>query len=584
MFDKELMQLIGANKKYVAYTVLLMVLGMLANIGITASVCWAVYFLIEGYEPLGFLYPATACVAAIAVRYAASRCTGSLKDMLGRKVKKDLRERTYNKILRLGVRSADGMSMAGLAQVSMEGIEQLDLYYSTYLPQFFFSMIAPVLLFCICVGIDWRTSLVLLACVPLIPVSIVAVSKYAKKVFAKYWGKYTSMGDAFLDSVQGLKELKIFKADAARHVKMNQSAEEFRKITMKVLVMQLASTTIMDLVAFGGAGAGVALSVVGLMNGWLAPAAALFLILVAVEFFLPLRSLGSAFHVAMNGASAGKKIISLLKAEEPVWGNEEVRGTELRLENVTFSYDGRRDVLKNVNMTFPEKGMSAIVGESGCGKSTVVNLLIGARRPKEGRVTVGGQNIESVSRRSYYSQLAVVSYNTYIFNDTVRANFELAKESVTDAEIWNALGRVDLSSFVQENGGLDKVIAEDANNLSGGQKQRLALAVNLVADKKVYVFDEATSNIDIESEAIIMKNVREMSREKSVVVISHRLANVVPADNIYYMEEGEVKESGTHAQLMSARGGYAKLYTAQKALEEGYKDAALSAVREEARA
>ena len=392
------------------------------------------------------------------------------------------------------------------------------------------------------------------------------------------------MGDAFLDSVQGLKELKIFKADAARHVKMNQSAEEFRKITMKVLVMQLASTTIMDLVAFGGAGAGVALSVVGLMNGWLAPAAALFLILVAVEFFLPLRSLGSAFHVAMNGASAGKKIISLLKAEEPVWGNEKVRGTELRLENVTFSYDGRRDVLKNVNMTFPEKGMSAIVGESGCGKSTVVNLLIGARRPKEGCVTVGGQNIESVSRRSYYSQLAVVSYNTYIFNDTVRANFELAKESVTDAEIWNALGRVDLSSFVQENGGLDKVIAEDANNLSGGQKQRLALAVNLVADKKVYVFDEATSNIDIESEAIIMKNVREMSREKSVVVISHRLANVVPADNIYYMEEGEVKESGTHAQLMGARGGYAKLYTAQKALEEGYKDAALSAVREEARA
>ncbi len=584
MFDKELMQLIGANKKYVAYTVLLMVLGMLANIGITASVCWAVYFLIEGYEPLGFLYPAAACVAAIAVRYAASRCTGSLKDMLGRKVKKDLRERTYNKILRLGVRSADGMSMAGLTQVSMEGIEQLDLYYSTYLPQFFFSMIAPVLLFCICVGIDWRTSLVLLACVPLIPVSIVAVSKYAKKVFAKYWGKYTSMGDAFLDSVQGLKELKIFKADAARHVKMNQSAEEFRKITMKVLVMQLASTTIMDLVAFGGAGAGVALSVVGLMNGWLAPAAALFLILVAVEFFLPLRSLGSAFHVAMNGASAGKKIISLLKAEEPVWGNEKVRGTELRLENVTFSYDGRRDVLKNVNMTFPEKGMSAIVGESGCGKSTVVNLLIGARRPKEGCVTVGGQNIESVSRRSYYSQLAVVSYNTYIFNDTVRANFELAKESVTDAEIWNALGRVDLSSFVQENGGLDKVIAEDANNLSGGQKQRLALAVNLVADKKVYVFDEATSNIDIESEAIIMKNVREMSREKSVVVISHRLANVVPADNIYYMEEGEVKESGTHAQLMGARGGYAKLYTAQKALEEGYKDAALSAVREEARA
>ena len=573
MFDKELLKLIGGNKKYVVYTVLLMVLGMLANIGITASVCWAVYFLIEGYEPLAYIYPAVTAVVAIIVRYIASRCTGILKDMLGRKVKKDLRERTYDKILKLGVRSTDGMSMAGLTQVSMEGIEQLDLYYSTYLPQFFFSMIAPILLFCICVGIDWRTSLVLLACVPLIPVSIVAVSKYAKKIFAKYWGKYTSMGDAFLDSVQGLKELKIFKADAVRHKKMNASAEEFRKITMKVLVMQLASTTIMDLVAYGGAGAGIALAIVGLMNG-LAPAAALFLVLVAVEFFLPLRSLGSAFHVAMNGASAGRKIISLLNLPDPVWGKEEVTGTQLKLENVTFSYDGKRDVLKNVSMTFPENGMTAIVGESGCGKSTVVNMLIGAYRPKSGEVTVGGKPLESVTRESYYSHIASVSYNTYIFNDSVRANFELAKKNVSDEEIWAALEKVNLAGFIKENGGLDKVITEDANNVSGGQKQRLALAVNLVADKDIYVFDEATSNIDIESEAIIMRNIKAMSAQKAVIVISHRLANVVPADNIYFMEECEVKEHGSHAQLMNAQGGYAKLFNAQKELEEGYKDVA----------
>ena len=574
MFDKELLRLIGPNRKYVVYTVLLMVLGMLANIGITASVCFTVALLIDGAQPLAYVWPAVALAAAIAVRYVASRCTGSLKDLLGRKVKKDLRERTYDKILKLGVRSTDGMSMAGLTQVSMEGIEQLDLYYSTYLPQFFFSMLAPVILFCICVGIDWRTSLVLLACVPLIPLSIVAVSKYAKKIFAKYWGKYTSMGDAFLDSVQGLKELKIFKADAARHVKMNESAEDFRKITMKVLVMQLASTTIMDLVAYGGAGAGIALSVVGLMDGWLAPASALFLILVAVEFFLPLRSLGSAFHVAMNGASAGRKIISLLSVPDPVWGEKQVQGTELKLNGATFSYDGKRDVLKNVSMTFPAKGMTAIVGESGCGKSTVVNMLVGAYRPKAGSVTVGGLSLESVTGQSYYARLASVSYNTYIFNDSVRANFELAKKDVTDEEIRAALEKVNLWEFIKENGGLDKVITEDANNVSGGQKQRLALAVNLVADKDIYVFDEATSNIDIESEAVIMENVKEMSREKSVIVISHRLANVVPADNIYYMEEGQVKESGSHAQLMQAGGGYAKLFEAQKRLEEGYRDMA----------
>lgn len=577
MFDKELIKLMGENKKYVAYVVLLMILGMLANIGITASICWAVYLLIEKQPALMYIYPAITAVVAIIVRYIASRLTGDLKDVLGRKVKKDLRERTYDKILRLGVKSTDGMSMAGLTQVSMEGIEQLDLYYSTYLPQFFFSMIAPFILFAICVGIDWRTSLVLLACVPLIPVSIVAVSKYAKKIFAKYWGKYTSMGDGFLDSVQGLKELKIFRADAARQIKMSENAEEFRKITMKVLVMQLASTTIMDLVAFGGAGAGIALSIVGLMNEWLAPASALFLILVAVEFFLPLRALGSAFHVAMNGASAGKKIISLLNQPDPVWGEKEVAGRELSLENVTFSYDKKRNVLKDVNMNFPEKGMTAIVGESGCGKSTVVNLLIGARRPDKGNVLIGGDEIESVSRASYYSRLASVSYNTYIFNDTVRANFELAKKNATDEEIFAALEKVNLSAFIKENGGLDKVITEDANNLSGGQKQRLALAVNLVADKDIYVFDEATSNIDVDSEAIIMKNIKEMSENKSVIVISHRLANVVPADNIYFMQDGQVKESGSHAYLMERKGEYAQLFNAQKQLEEGYKSGKASA-------
>ena len=577
MFDKELIKLLGTNKKYVVHVVLLMILGMLANIGITASICWAVYLLIEKQPALMYIYPAITAVVAIVVRYIASRLTGDLKDMLGRKVKKDLRERTYDKILRLGVKSTDGMSMAGLTQVSMEGIEQLDLHYSTYLPQFFFSMIAPFILFAICVGIDWRTSLVLLACVPLIPVSIVAVSKYAKKIFAKYWGKYTSMGDGFLDSVQGLKELKIFRADAARQVKMNESAEEFRKITMKVLVMQLASTTIMDLVAFGGAGAGIALSIVGLMNGWLAPAAALFLILVAVEFFLPLRALGSAFHVAMNGASAGKKIISLLNQPDPVWGEKEVEGRELALENVTFSYDKKRDALKDVTMNFPERGMTAIVGESGCGKSTVVNLLIGARRPDKGKVLIGGEELESVSRAAYYSRIASVSYNTYIFNDTVRANFELAKKNATDEEIFVALEKVNLAAFIKENGGLDKVITEDAHNLSGGQKQRLALAVNLVADKDIYVFDEATSNIDVESEAIIMRNIKEMSESKSVIVISHRLANVVPADNIYFMWDGQVRESGSHAYLMERKGEYAKLFNSQKQLEEGYKGGKVSA-------
>ena len=576
MIDKNLLRLLGENKKYIFYTVALMVLGLFANVGITASICWAINLAIHYDEHSGgaivFLWPAVCAAVGIAIRYTTSRLVGDLKDTLGRKAKKDLRERVYNKIVKLGVRSTDGMSMAGLTQVSMEGVEQLDLYYSSYIPQFFYAMLAPFILFGITVGILWQVALVLLCCVPLLPVSIIAVSKYAKKIFAKYWGKYTSMGDSFLDSVQGLKELKIFKADEAQHVRMNETSEDFRKITMKVLVMQLASTTIMDLVAYGGAGLGIAMSIIAVTNWGLSPVAALFLILVAVDFFLPLRAFGSAFHIAMNGASAGKKILSLLEQPDPVWGEETVENTELKVDNVTFSYDGKRDVLKNVTMTFPKAGMTSIVGESGCGKSTVVNMLFGAFRPKSGVVTVGGKALESLSRDSYYSHLAVVSYNTYIFNETVRANIMLANKNVTDEEIYTALEKVNLLDFIRENGGLDKVITEDAANISGGQKQRLALAVNLVANKGIYVFDEATSNIDIESETIIMANIKALSREKAVIVISHRLANVVPSDLIYYMESGELIESGTHDELMAKGGGYAKLYTTQKNLEEGYAE------------
>ena len=576
MIDKQLLRLLGNNKKYIFYTVSLMIIGLLANICITASICQAIYRA-ANYNPQNdsigiFLIPALPALIGIAIRYFTTRFSGNLKDLLSRKVKKEIREKLYDKILRLGIRSTDDMSMAGLTQVSMEGIEQLDLYYSSYIPQFFYAILAPVILFVVTVWIDWQVAFVLLACVPLIPISIIAVSRYAKKIFAKYWDKYTSMGDSFLDSVQGLRELKIFKADEAQHIKMNQNAEEFRKITMKVLVMQLASTTIMDLVAYGGAGIGISVAVMGVINRGLSPITALFLILVAVDFFLPLRTFGSAFHIAMNGASAGRKILSLLEQPDPIWGEEEVTGTEIKMEDVTFSYDGKRDVLKNIHMTFAKTGMTSIVGASGCGKSTVVGLLCGSLHPQTGNITVVGKAIETLSRDNYYRHIAVVSYNTYIFNETIRANFMLANKDVTEDKIFEALQKVNLAEFIQQNGGLDKTISEDASNLSGGQKQRLALAINMVADKDVYIFDEATSNIDIESEAVIMKNIKALSKEKSVIVISHRLANVVPSDCIYYMESGQIVEFGTHNQLMQKMDRYAQLYTTQMQLEKGYTE------------
>ena len=576
MIDKKLLALLGGNKKYIFYTVGLMIVGLFANLAITASICYAIQCAAEyassGSNAQGFILPTVIVIIAMAIRYITSRSIGDLKDTLGRNVKKDLRQKIYDKIIKLGVRTTDNMSMAGLTQLSMEGVEQLDLYYSAYIPQFFYAMIAPIILFVVTVRINWAVALVLLACVPLIPMSIIAVSRYAKKIFAKYWGKYTSMGDSFLDSVQGLKELKIFQADAAQNIKMNETSEEFRKITMKVLVMQLASTTIMDMVAYGGAGLGIALTIHAVVNGTLSAYAALFLILVAVDFFLPLRAFGSAFHIAMNGASAGNKILSLLAQPDPVWGNETVDSTKIAMKDVTFSYDGTRDVLQHVSMSFGSTGMYAIVGESGSGKSTVVNLLLGAYHPQQGSILVGNKPLETLNREAYYSHISVVSYNTYIFNETIRQNFMLAKADVTDEEIYNALKKVNLYDFIIGNGGLDKIITEDAANISGGQKQRLALAINLVANKDIYIFDEATSNIDIESEAIIMNNIKELSKEKSVIVISHRLANVIAADTIYYIEDGKVKEHGTHAELMNMHEGYAKLYTTQKNLEEGYTE------------
>ena len=576
MIDKKLLALLGDNKKYIFYAVGLMIVGLFANLSITASICYAIQYAAEyassGSDAQGFILPAIVVVIAMVIRYVTSRRIGDLKDTLGRNVKKDLRQKIYDKIIKLGVRTTDNMSMAGLTQLSMEGVEQLDLYYSAYIPQFFYAMIAPIILFVVTVRINWAVALVLLACVPLIPMSIIAVSRYAKKIFAKYWGKYTSMGDSFLDSVQGLKELKIFQADAAQNIKMNETSEEFRKITMKVLVMQLASTTIMDMVAYGGSGLGIALTIHAVVNGSLSAYAALFLILVAVDFFLPLRAFGSAFHIAMNGASAGNKILSLLAQPDPVWGSETVDGTDITVKDVTFSYDGTRDVLKHASMNFGSTGMCAIVGESGSGKSTVVNLLLGAYHPQQGSILVGNKPLETLSRESYYSHISVVSYNTYIFNETIRQNFMLAKEDVTEDEIFDALKKVNLYDFIIDDGGLDKVITEDAANISGGQKQRLALAINLVANKDIYIFDEATSNIDIESEAIIMNNIKELSKEKSVIVISHRLANVIAADTIYYIEDGEVKEYGTHNDLMNMHEGYAKLYTTQKKLEEGYTE------------
>ena len=578
MIDKDLFKLLGKNKKYIFIIVILMILGLFLNLCFSASLALAIYYASINKEYIDYLSLFIIAILAVILRFIIYKITANLKDILGRSVKKELREKTYDKILSLGGKNISDLGNAGITQITMEGIEQLDLYYCEYIPQFFYAMIAPFILFGVTVWMNFRPSLALICFVPLIPASIIAISKYAKKVFAKYWNKYISMGDSFLDSVNGLKELKVYMADKKRHEKMNESAEEFRRITMKVLIMQLASTTVMDLVAYGGAGVGISIAIMnykdGLYNNGFVPAlaAVVFMVLVAVDFFLPMRRFGSAFHVGMNGASAGKKIISLLNEEDPNWGDGVVKSNDIAIKSLTFSYDKSHDVLKNVDAKF-NTGLNSIVGPSGCGKSTLVKLIMGQERAKSGEILIGSSNIENLSRLSYYMNLAVVSYDSYIFNDTILENFKLANANVTEDEIWTSLKKVNLDEFIRSRGGLNEVINEEGSNLSGGEKQRLSLAISLVANKNIYIFDEATSNIDIESEEIILKNIKELSNNKTVILISHRLKNVISSNVIYYMEDGMIKEVGTHNELMNSNLAYAKLYNTQKSLEEGFMEA-----------
>ncbi len=571
MINKKLFALINSEKKYIYFTAVFMIIRLFANIVFTASICFILYLSSRTTMIVDYIWPLIIALFSIIVRYFSVDFIYKYKEIIGKKVKKDIRLSIYRKIAALGVNSTKELGLAAIIQVAIEGVEQLDVYYSIYIPQFFYAMIAPIILFFITAWLDLTYSVILIGCVPLIPLSIIAVSKYAKKVFSKYWSQYTSMGDSFLDSVQGLKELKIFQYDEVQQKNINKSAEEFRKITMKVLVMQLFSTTIMDLIAYGGAAIGIVVAIKSVIDLSLSPFIGLFLILLSVEFFLPLRAFGSAFHIAMNGISAGEKILTLLNIPEPKWGNENVDSTKVELKNIYFSYDNKRNIIENVTMSFPEVGITSIVGESGCGKSTIANIIIGALRVDKGRVLVGDKDIERLSRESYYSTITVVSYDTYIFNCSIRENFLLANKDAIDKEMLDSLKSVNLLDFVIKNGGLDKVLSEDAINISGGQKQRLALAINLLAKKQIYIFDEATSNIDVESESIILKNIIQLSKTKSVIIISHKLANIINADQIYFMNKGRIIEKGNHKNLLEQNGRYTKLYQTQTNLEDTYR-------------
>lgn len=461
-----------------------------------------------------------------------------------------------------------------MVQVSTEGVEQLETYFGKYLPQLFYSLIAPVTLFVILSRVSLKASIILLICVPLIPVSIVAVQKIAKKLLDKYWSIYTGLGDSFLENLQGLTTLKIYQADQQKADEMDMESQNFRRITMKVLTMQLNSTSVMDIVAYGGAAIGMAVAVSEFLKGNISISGTLCIVLLASEFFLPLRLLGSFFHIAMNGMAASDKIFKILDLPEPQTGEKILPegSLDISFKNVHFAYEEDREILKGIDLYLPAGSFVSLVGESGCGKSTIAGIISAKNRGFTGEITIGGVPLSQVKETDLMRHVVLVRHNSYLFKGTVEENLRMAKSDATEAEMNAVLEKVNLLGFLQTQDGLQTKLLEKAGNLSGGQCQRLAIARALLRDSAVYIFDEAASNIDVESEELIMDVIHQLARTKTVLLISHRLANVVNSDQIYFLKDGEIKESGKHEELMQLNGEYRHLYDSQMALENYGKE------------
>ena len=570
MINKRLIGMVSESKKYVAAGVAFQWVSLAANILLTGAICRLLAALWAGTAAPADLFKLGAlAAAALAVRFGCTMACANMSWRSSRAVKAKLRRLIYEKLLRLGTAGRQQVNTSEAVQVAVEGVDQLEIYFGQYLPQFFYAMLAPLTLFAVLAPVDLTSAVVLLVCVPLIPVSIAAVQTWAKKLLGRYWGQYTALGDTFLENLQGLTTLKIYGADAQKHAEMNEQAEQFRRITMKVLTMQLNSITIMDLIAYGGAAAGMALAVSRFAAGQVSLAGALFIILLAAEFFLPMRLLGSFFHVAMNGMAAAERIFRLLDLPEPAAGGGKAPAEGgIALRDAAFAYEADRPVLRGVTMEFAAGSFCAVVGESGCGKSTVASLLTGRRSPEKGSVTVGGRPLADIDEAALARHITYISHNSYLFKGTVAENLRMARPDAPDEALWQALKQVNLADFVRAEGGLNAPVAEKGSNLSGGQCQRLALARALLHDSPVYIFDEATSNIDVESENDIMARITELAKTKTVILISHRLANVAGADKLYVMENGRVAEEGSHADLLARGGAYARLWNAQQELEQ----------------
>ncbi len=579
MIKTRLVGLLSHAKKYIVYNIFCQWIALLSQIAAVFSIADLLEHVVYQTVTLQLVQRTVLILALVViVRFVCERMGARVSYLACVDVKRILREKIYDKMLKLGASYREQVPSSEVVQVSTEGVEQLETYFGKYLPQLFYSLLAPVTLFIILCRISVKASVILLICVPLIPVSIVVVQKVAKKLLNKYWSIYTGLGDSFLENLQGLTTLKIYQADQMKADEMDEESQNFRRITMKVLTMQLNSTSVMDIVAYGGAAIGMAVAVSEFLKGNLTVSGTLCIVLLASEFFLPLRLLGSYFHIAMNGMAASDKIFRILDLPEPEQGTRPFpEGTpDISLKGVHFSYEKEREILKGIDLNLPAGSFISLVGESGCGKSTIAGLLSAKNRDFSGEIRIGGEYISEIGEPELMKHVVLVRHNSYLFKGTVEENLKMAKPDATSEEMKAVLAKVNLLGFLQTQDGLQTQLLEKADNLSGGQCQRLVIARALLMDAPVYIFDEATSNIDIESEELIMEVIHELAKTRTVLLISHRLANVVKSDCIYLLKDGKIAEHGTHEELMGQDGAYRHLYESQMKLEHYGKEAAAS--------
>lgn len=572
MINKRLFAM--GNQQQVFLVVGCQLASMLLNIAMIFRLGFQLNELYEGRaNPSALILTVVIFMAVIVLRGLLKKQIAHNSHLAGTAIKGQLRNLIYSKLLTLGPTYTKVVSTAEVMQISTEGVDQLETYYGKYLPQFFYAMIAPLILFCFVAPIDMRVALVLFFCVPLIPISIMAIQTIAKSILSKYWGLYASLGDHFLENLQGLTTLKIYQADDHYHKEMNKSAEHFRVITMKVLSMQLNSIIVMDVVAYGGAALGGILSILGLVNGTISVQGAIVIILLASEFFIPMRTLGSYFHIAMNGMAAADKIFKLLDTDDPEQGTQEIPhgAISVTADNLTFSYTPESQALKGINFQI-STGLTALVGMSGCGKSTMASILSGKEREYGGSIKLGGIELRHINTHSLHHHMTRISDQGYMFCGTVEDNLRMAHPHATQQELISALQQVQLWDFLAEQQGLATPMAQRGSNFSGGQRQRLNLARALLRDSQLYIFDEVTSNIDVESEDAIMAVIHQLAKEKTVILISHRLANVVPANQILMIQQGSICQQGTHEDLLSTGGPYAQLFLEQQKLARSGKE------------